>query len=50
MSTILKNFTPQQNYDLMKNKVIADDVGLTNQSYVGLTIQTWGQERNSSRT
>lgn len=30
MSTILKNYTPDQLYELMKNKVIADDVGLTN--------------------
>ncbi len=30
MSTILKNFTPEQLYNLMRNKVIADNVGLTN--------------------
>lgn len=30
MSTILRNFTPEQNYELMRNKVIADNVGLTN--------------------
>ena len=30
MSTILKNFTPEQNYTLMRDKVIADNVGLTN--------------------
>lgn len=30
MSTILKNYTPEQYYELMKNKVIADNVGLTN--------------------
>lgn len=30
MASILKNFTPEQLYELMKNKVISDNVGLTN--------------------
>ena len=30
MTAILSNYTPDQHYDLARNKVIADNVGLTN--------------------